>query len=257
MSSLDIDEAARNFGLKMLNSIEDGTVKESLTEAKLDLNDPVLLFRSGYLAGANDSFLMLSPRAMQMGKVIKTLYLMLGEMSARHEDLTVLTDLTALHCEIAQYLVSESESVLATSRAELAKKACVPDEYVDNEITMSEIPHDRLVSIGREIAMKNTERFAVFAVAGGALNADGTAMTIDELADRVERAEIVPDRLAEGKMESLLAMYGASQIRAARTAFAKIEKSLDIYKQAHARDASLIADSLYTRMKPAKASGAT
>ncbi len=252
-SQNEVDAAARTFGLKMLNSIEESTVKESLNEAKLDQTDPVLIFRSGYLAGANDSYLILSPRTMQMGRVLKTLYLMLGEMSARHEDLAVLTDLTALHCEIAQYLVTESDSILATSRTELGRKTCVPDEYVDDSVTMSEIPHAQLVAVGRDVAKQNTERFAVFAVAGGVLNADGSAMTLEELGAKVEKQEITPDRLAEDKVELLLAKYGAAQIRACRKAFASIEKSLGMYKMAHERDAALIADSLYTRMKTTKA----
>jgi hypothetical protein len=252
-SQNEIDAAARTFGLKMLNSIEEGTITEALTEAKLDMTDPVLLFRSGYLAGANDSFLILSPRALQMGKVLKTLYVMLGEMSARHEDLAVLNDLTALHCEIAQYLVTESDAILATSRAELVRKSCVPDEYIDNEITMSEIPHAQLVTIGRNVAMQNSERFAVFAVAGGTLGSDGTPMTLEQLAGKVERQEIIPDRLAEKNMENLLAQYGAAQIRATRRAYAGLEKSLGAYKMAHERDATQIADSLYARMKTTKA----
>ncbi len=256
MSSQNEDAAevaARNFGLKMLNAIDESTVKDSLTEAKLDTTDPVLIFRSGYLAGANDSYVILSPRAIQMGKVLKTLYIMLGQMSAKHEDIDVLADLTALHCEIAQYLVSESEAILATARAELSSKSGVPDEYVDDVVTMSEIPHKTLLEIGRTVALRNSERFAVFAVSGGVLNDNGSPMTLEELSAKVERSEITPDRLAIDKVESLLAKYGAAQVRAVRRAFAKIETSMQSYKQAHERDAALIADNLYVRMKTTKA----
>ncbi len=245
----DLIKGGNVFALKMMNSIDEESILKLIKDAELDIADPVTLFRGGYLQGALDGFITLSPRAMDMGRLLKILYIMLGEMTARHDDLTVLNDLTALHCQIAGYLVSESESILASSRAELSKKSGVPDLYLDNVVTMSEIPHATLVEIGRTAASADHRRFAIYSVSGGIASKTGEPLTFEELVEMVKEHKIEAKMPDTGEVQTLLSQYGAMQVRAVRKAFTKIVDSLDVYKKAHEADAKMVADSVISKMK--------
>lgn len=243
----EVEAGAEKFGFKMLKLLDDEVIVGSIGDAGLRGADELTLFKAGYLAGANDSFTMLIPRSIEMGRVLKTLYKMIEGMIARTDDMLVLGDLTTLHCEIARYLVTESESVLATSRHELSRKSGVLEEYIDNNDPISNIPHKVLVEIGRTAAMADTHRFGVFAVSGGLCGEHGT-ITFEELVQKVKKEGLVPDQLAERKLNALLSQYGAAQVRNVRKMYRSIEESLEAYKKAHESDAEMIAKAALHRI---------
>ena len=236
-----LEDTAASFGLKMVNEVETDVLKGALKDAGVKDYDTDRIYRCGYLAGANDGYMVLTPRFTELSRVIKSIYALLSDAMKRHDDIDVLTDLAAMHMEIAGYLVHESDLILSNTRSELARKTAVPEEYLDGAILLTDIPAKTLQEIGRKIAMQDTKKFSVYAVSGGVCGKNGP-LTVEALADLVRNEGLVPHDVETIDVAGMLVRYGARQVREARKMYTQLQNSLEVFKKQHNNDATMITN---------------
>jgi hypothetical protein len=245
--SEDHDKATQ-FALTLGDTLSDSTVATVIGAEFPSLSNVARtdeLFRAGYVSGSHDTYLQIQPRCAEMGRVLKNMYLMLQKMIPAQDNLEHLNDLIALRCEIAGYLVSESESILLAARLKLARMSGVPQEYVDGTVLISDIPPDALQEIGRIMAKANPRSWSIFALSNGEQGKNGN-LTYEEMQHNCHngRQYTMPDKSA---FPEQLKRFGAGQVRHVRKMYRDVQASMQRYQDIHESDAKVVTDSVLQR----------